>query len=874
MTSVKLGEAYYEFTIDDGKLTAGLNRAKGKAKGDATAIAQDLNKVGEGAEKAAVRTDRAADKITKSVDKTAKAAKADSREIATAFDKQADAAEKASRRIANADNVVNMAAARRRREVLAQAGNSIGAQLGNVGAIAGGGGAIGGSIVAVEALSDLLQNMANAAGGAGDSAEGMGQDLIGMSRGAMIAAVGLAAITTALIGARQAMSFADEIGDTADRIHVTTDALQEYRYAVAAAGGDAAGADQALEGFSETLGKAQQGLDRALRPFKALGFTEAQVKSFKTAGEALDAVRGKLGELSDAQRDAILSQFGLSGMKQLLSQAVAEQDKMIAKAHELGLVMDAELIRKGGELNDEFDALTKVVDVQLKSALISLGPVLTGLANIAAGMAKSIAQHASYIESIGGMQKRMGLVDATQFEYGLMEQGAKQGLRGDALGSFVRQGVIDFEKGQSLTVDDMKRFAGVDQGPIGGGLDEFGGGGGASAPADQTDAFNRSAMSAAYNAQRDYLQTMLSITDDAREQAKIRKAMLDNEQVYADAMHALQIEEVRNGVSSNKDDQIAKFNQAKANDDENRALQQRIAVAEMQIAADKQLLDAKTARVQAEIAMLEAQKPNLTDLDAIAALDKQIMTLKYGLRRDVLDNAAAAKGARITAATGTATTVGVSKTEADALNAQREAELEAIRVSAMKPIERFFHEMESTGMTAERAAVDGLQTFNQELTNIIMNGGKGIDVFRAAMNRFLSGMINNSLMNLEKVGAQAIGGLFSGGGSGGGFLSNVGSLFGFGGARASGGDVQAGMAYKVGENGPEMFVPRVSGGIVANHAMGGGGQPIRIEVAVQSNNRMFDARVKQISGQAASVAAVQAVQASPGYGVQKQYLEG
>lgn len=873
MTSVKLGEAYYEFTIDDGKLTAGLNRAKTKAKGDATAIAQDLNKVGEGAEKAAVKTDRAADKITKSVDKTAKAARADSKAIADAFDKQADAAEKASRRIANADNVVNMAAAKRRREVLAQAGNSIGAQLGNVGSIAGGGGAIGGSIVAVEALSDLLQNMANAAGGAGDSAEGMGQDLIGMSRGAMIATVGLAAITTALIGARQAMSFADEIGDTADRIHVTTDALQEYRYAVAAAGGDAAGADQALEGFSETLGKAQQGLDRALRPFKALGFTEAQVKSFKTAGEALDAVRGKLGELSDAQRDAILSQFGLSGMKQLLSQAVAEQDKMIAKAHELGLVMDAELIRKGGELNDEFEALTKVVDVQLKSALISLGPILTTLAKMTADWAKMVNSNIQNIQAGGALMGRFGVGKTLQIESQFRDQGRKQGLMGDALTSYVQDQMIGYAGAFSLTQDDMKRFAGVDQPGIGGGgLEDVSGGG--SKPSDQTDAFNRSAMSAAYNAQRDYLQTMLSIADDAKEQAKIRKAMLDNERVYADAMHAMQIEEIRDGVSSNKTAQIAKLNEAKATDDANRAVQERILIADMQIAADKQLLDAKTARVNAEIAMLEAQKSNLTDLDAIAALDKQILALKYGLRRDVLDNAAAAKGARITAATGETTTVGVSKTEADALNAQREAELEAIRVSAMKPIERYFHELESTGMAAERAAVDGLQTFNQELTNIIMNGGKGIDVFRAAMNRFLSGMINNSLMSLEKVGAQAIGGLFSGGGSGGGFLSNVGSLFGFGGARASGGDVQAGMAYKVGENGPEMFVPRVSGGIVANHAMGGGGQPIRIEVAVQSNNRMFDARVRQISGQAASVAAVQAVQASPGYGVQKQYLEG
>ena len=36
------------------------------------------------------------------------------------------------------------------------------------------------------------------------------------------------------------------------------------------------------------------------------------------------------------------------------------------------------------------------------------------------------------------------------------------------------------------------------------------------------------------------------------------------------------------------------------------------------------------------------------------------------------------------------------------------------------------------------------------------------------------------------------------------------------GARASGGPVDAGSAYLVGENGPELFVPQTSGAIVPN----------------------------------------------------------
>jgi hypothetical protein len=57
-------------------------------------------------------------------------------------------------------------------------------------------------------------------------------------------------------------------------------------------------------------------------------------------------------------------------------------------------------------------------------------------------------------------------------------------------------------------------------------------------------------------------------------------------------------------------------------------------------------------------------------------------------------------------------------------------------------------------------------------------------------------------------------------------LSSIGTsiagAFGFGGARAAGGPVSGGMAYLVGERGPELFVPDRSGGIVPNGAMGGG----------------------------------------------------
>ena len=61
------------------------------------------------------------------------------------------------------------------------------------------------------------------------------------------------------------------------------------------------------------------------------------------------------------------------------------------------------------------------------------------------------------------------------------------------------------------------------------------------------------------------------------------------------------------------------------------------------------------------------------------------------------------------------------------------------------------------------------------------------------------------------------------------------SLFSLGGARASGGPVDAGLAYLVGEQGPELFVPQSAGAIVPNGAGIGAARP-QIVMNVQARD--------------------------------------
>ncbi len=84
-------------------------------------------------------------------------------------------------------------------------------------------------------------------------------------------------------------------------------------------------------------------------------------------------------------------------------------------------------------------------------------------------------------------------------------------------------------------------------------------------------------------------------------------------------------------------------------------------------------------------------------------------------------------------------------------------------------------------------------------------------------------------------------GLGVGGAGGGGLLSSIGSILtGFlGGApgRATGGPVSPGRAYRVGENGPELFVPATAGRVENARDVGRGGVQVNLTVNVSDNGR-------------------------------------
>jgi hypothetical protein len=213
----------------------------------------------------------------------------------------------------------------------------------------------------------------------------------------LVAAAGVAALGVALEEAHKAVEFADSLYKAAAAAHVSTDALQEMRVAVTKAGGDASAAGPALLAFSETLGKAQEGLN-GIRPFQALfgkGFSVADVKGLGGNEQALDAVVAKIQNLSSrSQQDAAIDQFGLKGLAPLILSGADAWTKYREEAKAAGLVLDGSVIKRGHDLNVQMDELSGKIKNELTQAFIDLGPILVDLLKLlekAAHFAKDVA---------------------------------------------------------------------------------------------------------------------------------------------------------------------------------------------------------------------------------------------------------------------------------------------------------------------------------------------------------------------------------------------------------------------------------------------------------------------------------------------------
>ena len=191
----------------------------------------------------------------------------------------------------------------------------------------------------------------------------------------------------------RSIAAADSIGKLSGAIGVGTDTLQELRYAAGLAGVSTGQLDGAMVAFSKRVGEARSGTGTLITLLQKMDpALLANVQAARTVDEAFDIIIRRASALGNTlDRNALLAAaFGRTVgplMANLIRDGVESLDRLRRRAHDLGIVLDEELIRNAERAKDEMDTLGQVLSANVTRAVLGLAPALadlsTWLANVA-----------------------------------------------------------------------------------------------------------------------------------------------------------------------------------------------------------------------------------------------------------------------------------------------------------------------------------------------------------------------------------------------------------------------------------------------------------------------------------------------------------
>ncbi len=202
---------------------------------------------------------------------------------------------------------------------------------------------------------------------------GLGGALIGVS-----SAAGLIAF------ADRAITAADAIGKTADKIGVSVEALQELRYAAQSAGVAQNTLDMALQRFGRRAAEAANGTGEARKALEEMGI------QLRDGSGAIRSTEDLLGDVAEAfarthnPADRLRLAFKLFDSEGvavvgMLREGRVALDSVRQRARDLGIVLDEALVRGAENARNELDTLTQVIKIHFTRAVLEVAPELADL---------------------------------------------------------------------------------------------------------------------------------------------------------------------------------------------------------------------------------------------------------------------------------------------------------------------------------------------------------------------------------------------------------------------------------------------------------------------------------------------------------------
>ncbi len=695
----------------------------------------------------------------------------------------------------------------------------------------------------------------------------MGQGIksgFNLAKGAAVGFIASLGVDAVVQAVKAGLDYASSLGEVAQQLGVTTDALQEYRYAGSQAGLATEEIDMALGQLTRRIGEGVNGTKAQADAFEKLGISLKDAKGNVIAtGDAIPLIADALQKIkSPAEQSAILLDlFGKSGAKllPLLSEGSKGVNGLRDAAQKLGLVLSSEQIAKADETADKLDAVRQVLAAKIAGtvadnadSILALADALTAVVG-AAGKAISglnefykVAANKSgnLFEKITGANFGTGApIRSKDYLEGraITAQANRAGAAaGGAYSPTGRRG--GFVPGKNFAGTGLAGMLGLE------GLGAPGAGTGADIKAlgGLIDVFSQPAAKVAKKLDEWALELDRVTADVA-----VARAQLSGNPAQILAAEKQQIEAKRIadeaailGDAKNKSvrAQLIKLNNENA--------QIAVAIAEREATNEAARKSAEIAdqRLGQEIDALNdegrtlALQASLTaNREARVALAKRMLDIEYDIESKELEAAIAAGK------------IADADTARARLKQRQLLDEQQLGKDNARPVAQYLDQLQGKdfGFDAEKLGVDAIKDLNAGLADAIVQGGDVGDVLENSFKRAAAAMVELALELL--VIKPLLASLGSGGGGIGGFL---GSLFGGVPGRASGGPVSAGQVYRVNEGvGKEFFRPNTGGDIIPlskmNAAQSGGGQSGGTSVIRLELSGDIDARIVSKSAEVA-----------------------
>lgn len=563
---------------------------------------------------------------------------------------------------------------------------------------------------------------------------------------------------------RESLKWAETLQQQAKWLGISVENLQAYENGARDAGVEQGKFGLALEKMMGNL--ADAAADPQSNPaliFRQLGISLRDANGeLKTADTILPQLADKIAGLGKGDKLVVgKTLFGdrMDEVVRVLAGGSTALAKMRDEFNRLNPGFAA-TVQRGAEMNREFEKITDQIGLQLKQALIDLGPILTEILDIVLKITGAL----------GEAFRRAGILSSTPLQM-LAAKDKEIDVQRDILGFNRGQKTMDPAGLARLRKLEAERES-IAQEAV---ADNFRGLPAATGPRGPADKLTRGGED--------------EFTKKIQEMQREAKALLDNlnfDPATASYKKLMAEFEAGNGKIVPTRKQVEEFGEAL-----------RLKMSREGLVALKDMREEAIA--SAEAAQLEA----LGQKEAAEAL-----RIKFELTRRYGPEFAAAQAGWIDQLVRYKAEMAKIAERTRAATQEMESLFDSFASSATSEMDAFFNR-QKTGWEALRDfAIKALHDIANEILKL------------GVLNPIKNAVFPNS--NLPTLGDFLGGGTQNGlKATGGGFLGEIGdwigSLF-----RAEGGPVMAGSPYIVGEKGPELFMPNMSGTIVPNSKVGGG----------------------------------------------------